>query len=260
MALGQLISDLLYFAGFLLLLGVSCATGLCTHGALLTAAVPPTLALPAASLSGWVSWVGTVVVLHLPLSRMRAGRYPMMKSVAFYRWFFSYLLRRYLAFPPFINFMLASHLLRFVSLRLLGARVHFTTAMSGDVLVRDPALFEAGPGSLLGSGVLVAGHLMADGRLLLAPVRLGAKVEVGARSGISPGVTVGDGTRIGLMVNLGPEVKIGAGCRIEHHVTIDAHCTVGDGATVLACTYVPPGTEIPANSVWSYKDTALLEG
>jgi carbonic anhydrase/acetyltransferase-like protein (isoleucine patch superfamily) len=255
MAFGQLVADLLYFLGFLALLSLSCACGLSVHAAL-GASLPPVLALAVSILAGLLAWVFAVVVLHLPMSSMKAGRFPMMKSAGFYRWFFSYLLRRYLAFPPVLPFMLQSHVLRFVALRLLGARVHFTTQMSGDVLVLDPALFEAGPKSLLGSGVLVAGHLVAEGRLILSPVRLGARVEVGARSGVSPGVTVGDDTRIGLMVNIGPEVKIGRGCVLEHHVTLDAHCTVGDGARILACTYVPPGTDIPANAVWSTESDA----
>jgi acetyltransferase-like isoleucine patch superfamily enzyme len=258
MAFGQVVSDVLYFAGLLLLLGVSSACGLSVWTWLSTAQVSATFALPLAILTGMVSWVGVVVALHLPLSRMREGRFEWMKSWAFYRWFFSYLLRRYLNFPPLINFVLQSHVLRYVSLRLLGARLHFTTAMSGDVLLLDPALFEAGPGCMLGSGALVAGHLIADRRLMLARVRLGARVEIGARSALSLGVTVDDDSRIGLMVNVGPHVRIGKNCVLDHHVIVDAHCTVGDRARVLACTYVPAGTDIPADAVWTPADTAQL--
>jgi len=255
MALGQLVADLLYVAGLLLLLTVSSVAGTQCWDVLVRAGVPSWMAFAPAVLAGMVAWVMTVGVLHLPLRRMPAGRHAMMKSAGFYAWFFSYLVRRYLAFPPLLTFVLQSHVLRFVFLRMLGARVHFTTTMSGDVLVLDPALFRAGPGCVVGSGAMVAGHLVANGRLILAPVTLGARVEVGARAGISPGVVVEDGTRLGVGVNLGPSVHVGKNCVLDHHVTVDAHCTIGEGARILACTYVPPGTEIPANAIWSQADS-----
>ncbi len=250
MTFGFWLMDALYLGGLVGLLFASASAAVAVFDALaLSSSIP--LALAGALLAALTTWILTVGVVTALLPRPRPGKFKLMAHPVFYVWTISLLLRRYLDIPPIQTVIFQSNLLRFLVMRLLGARVHFTTSMSSDVLLLDPALFTAGPGCVLGSQSIFAGHLVLEGRLLLAPIVLGRDVEIGGRVLVGPGVEIGDGARVGIAASLAPKVKIGAGATIGAHALIDAGAQVGKGARVLGNTYVPPGTEIADGDIWT---------
>ena len=262
MTLGFALMDLLYLAGLGGLTLLAATAGLAAHSAALPAGAA--IAMVAALAAAAAAWIAAVAVAGALVPRPRAGRFRLLGHPVFYFWTLAFLLRRYLEIPPIQTLVFHFNLVRFLVMRLLGARVHFTTSMSSDVLLLDPALFRAGPGCVLGAQSIFAGHLVLEGRLLLGPIELGRDVEVGGRSMLGPGVTVGDGARIGIAVSLAPGVTIGAGARIGPHALIDAGARIGKNARVLGNTYVPPGTEIADDETWvgegqSSPETAAAE-
>jgi hypothetical protein len=251
MTLGFLLMDALYLGGLVGLLVAASLAGLGTYHAATSAALHPAPALVAGLLAAGLTWIFTVAAVTALLPRPRPGRFKLLAHPMFYLWMVTLVLRRYLDIPPVHTIVFQSNVLRFLVMRLLGARVHLTTSMSSDVLLLDPALFTAGPGCVLGAQTIFAGHLVLEGRLLLAPIRLGSRVEVGGRSLVGPGVEIGDDVRIGIAVSLAPGVTIGDGASIGSHVLVDVGASIGKGARVLGNTYVPPGAEVPDGAVWT---------
>ena len=252
MGLGFLAMDVLYGCG-LVGLGLAAATvGLAVHGAL---HATPARALVAALLAAFRTWVLIVGIAAALLPRPRPGKDRLMGHPVFYIWMFSLLLRRFVDIPPIQTVIFQSNVLRFVVLRLLGAKISLTTSLSSDVVLLDPALLTAGPGCIVGSGAILASHVVLEGRLLLAPIRLGRDVELGARSVVSPGVTIGDGARVSVGATLGPDVTIGEGAKIGAYALIEAGVTVGRGATVLGDTLVPAGTDVPDGGFWTGEES-----
>lgn len=254
MTFGFWLMDVLYLGGLGGLLVAACAAGLAAHHAL-AGALPAPLALALALAAAGLAWIFIVAAVTALVPRPRAGRYKLMGHPVFFAWTLTFLLRRFIDIPPLSTIIFHSNLLRFVVMRLLGARVHFTTSMSSDVLLLDPALFRAGPGCVLGSQAIFAGHLVLEGRLLLAPIALGSRVEIGGRSIIGPGATIGDDVRIGISVSLGPNVTVGDGASIGAFALVDQSVRVGRGARVMGNCYVPPGTEIADGEVWTGEES-----
>lgn len=250
-----LVMDVLYLGGLFGLGTLAVATGVAVH-----AGVAPfagtAVGASAGALAGVIAWLLAVALACAALPRPRPGKYKVAGHPVFWMWSAAFLLRRFLQVPPFHSVLFNSNLLRFVVMRLLGARVRYTTMMSSDVLLLDPALFEAGPGCVLGAQTIFAGHIILEKRLLLAPIRLGSRVEIGGRAMLAPGVEIGDDARVGIAVSLGPNVVIGAGATIGAHALVDANARVGAGARVLGNTYVPPGTEIADGEVWTGETAA----
>jgi acetyltransferase-like isoleucine patch superfamily enzyme len=250
MAPALVVVDLLYLAGLAGLGAAAVTAGLEAHGAL-APHLPAPLSAGVGALAGVLAWILAAALASALVPRPRPGKYPVAGHPVFWVWTAAFLLRRFLQVQPFHAVLFHCNVLRYVVMRLLGARVRYTTMMSSDVLLLDPALFEAGPGCVLGAQSIYAGHLILEKRLLLAPIRLGSRVEIGGRSMLAPGVEVGDDARVGVAVSLGPRVVIGAGASIGAHALVDAGARVGKGARVLGNTYVPPGTEIADGGVWT---------
>ncbi len=166
--------------------------------------------------------------------RLVAGSYPMMRGRVFHGWLFRSMLRRILFFAPLKSLYLTSNVLRWLSLRALGAEVAFASSMSNDVDLIDPALLRVERGAMIGARALVAGHYIADGRLVLAPVVVGAGALVG-----------GD-------VIVGPGARIGARATIQGRAAVGRGAVVGEGAVVGAMAYVgtdaevAPGERVPS--------------
>ncbi len=245
--------DLVYGAGLVGLLTLAVAVGLEAH-ALLVAFLPMAPAMALAACGAMLAWVAVVALVSALVPRPQSGKFKVLGHPAFFYWTLAFVLRRWLAIPPLHTVIFQSAILRYAVLRLLGARVAFTTNMSSDVLVLDPALFSAGPGCVLGSQMIVSGHLIIEQRLLLAPVRLGRRTEIGARSVIGPGVSIGDDVRVGIAVTLGTNVTIEDGASIGPHAMIDQGVKIGKRARVIGDTYIPPFTELPEGAVWTGED------
>lgn len=95
--------------------------------------------------------------------------------------------------------------------RLFGARIGKNTAIAGKLI--DGHMIELADEAIVGEDSIVSAHYIINGKLTLRPVRIGK------------GATVGGGA-------------------------IVACSNVGDGSSVIAASFVSPGTEIPGGELW----------
>ena len=175
------------------------------------------LAVPVA-LGALVAQVG---VLGLLLPRVKPGRYPLMKGAVFYGWLLRTVLRRVLFYPPLKVLLFTSNVLRWATLRALGARVAFTANMSSDVDLLDPWLLRVGPGATIGAGCLVSGHYIKGGDLVLAGVEVGAGALLAVQVAVGPGASVGARAMLLGRCSIGPGAKLGEGCVVGAHAYVE---------------------------------------
>tara|TARA_B100000609_G_scaffold128933_2_gene102718 strand:- start:3035 stop:3586 length:552 start_codon:yes stop_codon:yes gene_type:complete len=176
----------------------------------------------------------------------------MLKHPMFFIWVVRFILQRAL-FPPVLEVLLFQfNVLRFLSLRALGAKVSFGASMSSDVTVLDPWLLEVEDGATMGTGCLVSGHFVDRGQLILGTVKIGAGTLLAARVVVAPGTTIGKNVRvlagamIGTDVTIEDDVIVGADARIETHSVIE------QGVTIGASTFLHKGVRLT-------RDTQPLE-
>ena len=223
-------------------------------------------------LSAWVPWplaavpavvafaltlIAEVFALTLLCPRLTPGRHPVMKGRVFWAWVVRSMLRRLLMAPAIKWLIFTSNVLRFLALQAMGARVAFTTNMSSDVDVLDPALLEVGPNAILGARCFTSGHYLDRGQLVLGVVRVGAGAMLAASVNVGPGATIGARAIVKPLAALGPDCVIGEGAQIGGEALIDIAARVGDGADlgnrvhVRPGASVPPGAKVPAGTVVS---------
>lgn len=229
MAVGLIVYDILYLT---VAVGLYGAAGWAAWqaGASLAAVMPLAFAVPLAGVVFLFALVALVWALTLPLPRLRAGAHPMMKGGVFWSWLLRSLLRRVLYFAPIKVLLFTSNVLRFLSLRALGAQVAFTANMSSDVDLLDPALTRVDAGATLGARCLVSAHYIKDGALVLEPVHVGAN------------------TLLAVEVVVGPGVRVGRDCLILGRVGLNRGVTVGDGAIIGGESTTEAGVAVPAGA------------
>lgn len=247
MALGLLIYDVLFVVLASLLYG-GAALGAHRAFVALSAVLPSPLALFPAAFAGLLCLIAEIAALSALCPRLRPGRYTMMKGAVFFGWILRSMLRRILFVPGVRWFIFSSNMLRFLALRGLGARVAFTTNMSVDADILDPALFVAGPGATIGARCLVSGHYIEDGKLVLGEVRVGRGSLLAAEVGCAPEVTIGDKVLVKARAALSLGVKVGDRAVLGGASVIDAFAVIGEGAEIGNTVYVKPRTEVPAGA------------
>jgi hypothetical protein len=230
MTAGLLLYDALYT---ILAVGLYGTAGTAGWEAARRLPLPPAFAFLAGAVVFLVVLLALVAIGTALCPRLTAGTHPMMEGRVFYGWLFRSMLRRVLFFSPLKSLYLTSNVLRWLSLRALGADVAFASNMSNDVDLIDPALLRVERGAMVGARALVAGHYIADGKLVLAPV------------------VVGEGALVGGDVVVGPGVTIGPRATLQGRATINRGATIGEGAVVGAVAYVAadavvaPGERVP---------------
>jgi hypothetical protein len=203
--------------------------------------MPGPFAVIPAALVFLVSLVVLVGVFTAALPRLSAGSHPLMKGRVFWSWLLRSALRRVLYFPPLRTLLFTSNLLRWASLRALGARVAFAANMSSDVDLLDPALTRIGAGTTVGTRCLLSAHYIKDGQLVLAPISVGAGTLLGAQVVVAPGVTVG------------------RDCLILGRVALSLNVTVEDGVTVGGASAVDAGLTLPAGARYGFAQVIRRE-
>jgi carbonic anhydrase/acetyltransferase-like protein (isoleucine patch superfamily) len=247
MALGLVFYDVLY-----LILSTTLYGGALTAGGrvfvTLEARLPWAVALILAGFSSLLVLIGEVAVLTALLPRLVPGRYTLMRGRVFYGWVLRSLLRRVL-FVPGLKFVLfSSNVLRWLSLRALGADVAFTANLSNDADLLDPALTTLEPGATVGARCLLSGHYVEDGKLVLGRIHVGARSLLAVEVMVGPEARVGAGTLVKGRSTVSIGVQIGDDAVIGGQVGLDAYCRVGAGAKLGNCVYVAPRNEIPAGA------------
>jgi len=243
----MLVMDVLWAAGLfgLLLLSATCA--LFTFHALPAA---PALGIALALVVATLAWILACALVLLLLPKPRPGTYRMLRGGPFYAWALAFIARRWLDLPPFGLVYRQSALLRFIVLRLAGARVAFSAQISSDAVLLDPGLLEMGPGALIGSGASVAGHYIVADRLVIAPVVLGAGAQVALDAVIAPGVVIGEHAVIEPRASIGPAVRIGERAVIGAGTLVGRGTAIGRGARILMMSCIPPDTVLADDSCW----------
>lgn len=245
MALGLLAYDLIFVLVATGLYGLAAWTASEVFGAL-AARVAWQLAIFPSFLAGLVSLVVGVGALTSLCPRPRPGRHKMMRGASFWGWLLRSLLRRVLFAPGLKWFLFSSNVLRFLSLRALGADVAFTANMSTDVDLLDPSLLVVEPGATLGTRSLISGHYVEAGELVLGTVRIGAGALVAAEVLIGPGAVVGERAQVKSRAAVGVDVRVGVGASIGGGAVLEVGVEVGDGARIANLLHLAPGTKVPA--------------
>jgi carbonic anhydrase/acetyltransferase-like protein (isoleucine patch superfamily) len=247
LAPGLLVYDLL----FLVLASVTYAgairAGLTVFGWVATW-VPWPVAVVPAIVAAVIALIAEVGVLTLLCPRLKPGRYPLMKGAMFWSWLLRTMLRRLLMAPGVKWIIFVSNVLRFLALRAMGARVAFTSSMSSDVDVLDPALLEVGAGAIIGARCFTSGHYVDRGQLVLGTIRVGEGAMLAAAVNVGPGVVVGRKAIVKPLAGLGPDVVIGDEAQVGGEALIDIAARVGDRADLGNRVHVRPGVSVPAGA------------
>jgi len=232
MAVGLVVYDLLYLLLAGVFYGASITAGLRVAGALSAGGLPLPLGAAAGGLAGVLALLALVAVATALLPRLEPGTHRFLKSKVFYSWILRSLLRRLLFIEPLRTALFNVNLLRFLTLRALGARVAFTANASNDVDLLDPSLLEVDAGATLGSRCLISCHYVHEGQLVLGRIRIGPGALVGAQAILAPGVTLGAGVELQVRAQLGPDVTVDEGAVIGAGASIEGGSHVGAQARV----------------------------
>ncbi len=212
----------------------------------LAALIPWPLACFPAAYVGFFVLVAEVSVLTALCPKLTPGRYKLFGGLVFYGWIFRSALRRVLFVPGVKWFLFASNVLRFFTLRGLGAKVAFTTSMSADVDLLDPSLVAVGPGSIFGARCIITGHFVEAGCLVLGEVRVGKNSMLAADVMCAPSVTIGDDVIVKARVDINVGTRIGSRARIGASSFLDSNVTVAPGGVVGNYVYIARRTEVLA--------------
>jgi carbonic anhydrase/acetyltransferase-like protein (isoleucine patch superfamily) len=240
LGLGLLVYDVLYAVAIVVFWGGALVVGR-EAGAAIAGVVPPwawPVALIGGALAGLVALVVSVGVASACLPRLKPGRYPMMRGAVFYGWLFRSLLRRLVMVPGLRAVLFSSNVLRFLTLRALGAKVAFSASFSSDVDLLDPALLTVGAGAVVGARSMVSGHYIEGGRLILGRVEIGEGALVAAEVLIAPEVSIGARAKVLTRAALSRGVVVGEGATVGGDAVLDGFARVGARAQIGTRAYV----------------------
>jgi carbonic anhydrase/acetyltransferase-like protein (isoleucine patch superfamily) len=201
---------------------------------------------PLGVLAALLTLIGLVAVLTALCPRLEPGRYTLVKGPVAVSWVLRSILRRILFLPSLKAVLFSSNVLRFLSLRALGARVAFNSNISSDVDILDPALFSLGRGATVGARSFIAGHFIADRVLHLREVRIGADALLALQVVVAPGCVIGERAVLKPGASLSVGVQVGAGAEIGIGALVDTLARIGDGAIVGTLAHVPPRARVEA--------------
>lgn len=210
--------------------------------------VPWPLALFPAFFVGLIALILEVGVLTALAPRLKPGRYEMMKGPVFFGWILRSLYRRILFAPGLKWFLFSSNVLRWLTMRALGANVAFSTNMSSDVDILDPSLLTAGPGATIGARCLVSGHYVDGGKLVLGPVEIGERSLLAAEVMVGPHVVIGKRVMVKARASVSIGARIGDGAEIGGGAGVDAFAVIGEKAKLDSMVYVAPKTVVAAGA------------
>ena len=238
MLVGYLVYDVLFLAAATLFYGGAAYGGGWVFSALVEHRMHWSLALFPAIVAGVLTLIGEVFVASSLCPRLAPGRYPMMKGAVFYGWLFRSLFRRILLGFGLQWLIFSSNVLRFLALRALGAKVHFTSSVSNDVALLDPALLVLQPGCMIGARCLVTGHFIEAGKLVLGRVEVGEGALLATDVLCAPGVVIGKRAIVKGAAKLSVGAVIGDGAQIGPDAFIDAGAQIGAKARLGPRTMV----------------------
>lgn len=179
--------------------------------------------------------VGGIKTLCLP--RLKPGTYKFGRDSHIFVWFVSRSLTEFVL-TPFNRIIFTNDVLRFLCLKLFGARIAYSSGISSSFL-SDFDLLTFGKNCMVGGWAVIYGHVEPEpGTLILGSVSIGDHTMIGARSNIGCGTQVGHHTVIGFGCVLSVNIRIGDHCHvgfssnIGHHVLIEDQVKIGKGCHI----------------------------
>ena len=243
MALPLLLYDVLYLALAFTSYGVAGSVALrCYRFCERFLPGPPALAISV--LAGLLTLIAVVGALSALCPRLVPGRYPLGRGRVFVGWVLRSILRRVLLVPGLKWVLYSSNVLRFLTLRALGAKVAFTASISTDVEILDPQLFEAGANCIVGARCFISGHFVKDGELFLRKVSVGEGALLALQSILAPGAVVGPRAVLKPGANLAVGAQVGEAAEIGLGALVDSFARIGPRAVVATMANVPPRTKV----------------
>jgi len=157
--------------------------------------------------------------------------------------------------------------LRYLTLRLYGADIHFTSFITTMTYLRDYDLIKIGRHCLIGAWAMIHGHFHnAVDSLVLARTEIGDNSFLGAYTWISCGCKIGNAVFTGIYVSIGTFSIIGNNCRIDYktrignnaaiedEVTVGKYCSLGNCVHVGKGIIIPDFSFIPDNTIISSQE------
>lgn len=203
---------------------------------------------PLGALAGLLSLIALVGALSALCPRLVPGRYRLIQGRVAVSWVLRSMLRRILFLPSLKAVLFSSNLLRFLSLRALGAEIAFTSNISSDVDILDPQLLVLGPGATLGARCFISGHFISGGVLHLRPVQIGAGALLSLQVTVAPGCSIGKDAVLKPGASLSVGARVGEGAEIGISALVDTLARIGDGAVVGTLAHVPPRARVQAGA------------
>jgi len=247
MKIGLVLFDLLSLVAIACLWGGAAWCGMHTYHSLAAELWFP-VALVLSILSGLLALIVLVGVIHRLLPRIRPGRYPLLKDPMFFIWVVRFILQRALFAPGLQELLFQFNVLRYLSLRSLGAKVSFGASMSSDATILDPWLLEVEAGATIGTGCLVSGHFVDRGQLILGAVKIGANSLLAARVVVAPGTTIGKNVRILVGAMMGTDVTIDDNAIVGPDSRLESQTSVGKGVVMGTSTFLHKGAHLERNT------------
>lgn len=198
-----------------------------------------------------VAMAAAFFVVRLVLPRLTPGRFPRPHR-AWTLWAVHFILRRLWAQPPWSGLVMGQPLLRFLTLRALGARVAYDIFTALDTQFTDPQLLVIERGAMVAGGCVLGGHFVENDVLLLGVVHVGEGAQLLGGCKVGPGVTIGLGATLGPDCRIAPEVSIGrethlgAGCQVSAGVKIGADVVIGHGVVIETDVELGDGSVVPS--------------
>ncbi len=195
---------------------------------------------------------GTVKKLFVP--KLKPGTYKFSKDKHVYVWFLNRSITEYVL-VPFHRFIFLNDYMRYICLRLFGAKLHYSSVISSSY-ISDFDLLSFGKNTLVGGWSVIYGHVESEpGTLILAPVSIGDNNIIGGRTSLACGTTIGDSNILGYGVFTGVYCKIGNNCNIGlmstlgHRVLMEDDVKIGKNSCIGTGVKLRKGVKLPDYSI-----------
>lgn len=209
----------------------------------------------------WINlYILTAGLIHfIFVPDLKSGAFKIL-SGQWIKWRLNWILYSYV-FLFFNRYMLFNKFIKTPYMKLMGAKVHYTTYFGETADLQDlNSLLSFGKDTLIGSEVTLATHLIiSEKHIIFKKITIGDGVCIGARCSLGPGVTIKDNVILGYDVGVSLSATIGEGTYIEgltvvhSKAKIGKNCKIGYGCTINTNTVVPDNTVIPAGTIWDEK-------
>lgn len=133
---------------------------------------------------------------------------------------------------PFQRIIFANAVLRYVCLKFLGAKIHFSTTISSN-RVNDFHLISVGKATTIGAWAVLYSHIQPNERqLIVSRTSVGDNCFIGGEALLGVGSKTGNNVLLGYRGVIGMLSKVDDNCNIGWAANIGTKCTIGKNVTI----------------------------